>query len=138
MHCSELNLNNFKYDFLNILIFSASSDSIFSNIVQTIHQWKYYLFSFLMMHKSQFLNIAPYDWFCAPESQMTCLAHFIEFPCVRCLCNKIKFALSLISAKLSQIKKDSCQYCPKPHFSRAFPNFWKAVYMCKYNFKPNI
>ncbi len=26
--------------------------------------------------------------------------------------------LSLISAKLSQIKKDSCQYCPKPHFSK--------------------
>ncbi len=20
------------------------------------------------------------------------------------------------------------QYCPKPHFSRAFPNFWRAVY----------
>ncbi len=41
--------------------------------------------------------------------------------------------LSLISAKLSQIKKDSCQYCPKPHFSRAFPNFWRAVYIhhCK-------
>ncbi len=37
--------------------------------------------------------------------------------------------LSLISAKLSQIKKDSCQYCPKPHFSRAFPNFWRAVYI---------
>ncbi len=25
------------------------------------------------------------------ESQMTCLAHFIEFPCVQCLCNKICF-----------------------------------------------
>ncbi len=37
--------------------------------------------------------------------------------------------LSLISATLSQIKKYSCQYCPKPHFSRAFPNFWRAVYV---------
>jgi len=40
--------NNFKDDFLNIQTLR------FSNIVQTIHQWKYDLFSFQMMHKSQF------------------------------------------------------------------------------------
>ncbi len=38
------------------------------NIVQTIHQWKYDLFSFQMMHKSQFHKMYPYDWFCAPGS----------------------------------------------------------------------
>ncbi len=56
--------------------------------------------------------------------------HF--FLCINCLCNKICFrslCCPLISAKLSQIKKDSCQYCPKPHFSRAFPHFWRAVYI---------
>ncbi len=42
MHCLGLNLNNFKGDFLNILIFFAPSDSRFSIIVQTIHQWKAY------------------------------------------------------------------------------------------------
>ncbi len=31
--------------------------------------------------------------------------------------------LSLISANLSQIKKDSCQYCPKPHFLGRFQTF---------------
>ncbi len=29
-----------------------------------------YLFSFQMMHKSQFWKIDPYDWFCAPGSHM--------------------------------------------------------------------
>jgi len=38
------------------------SDSRFSNIVQTIHQWKYDL---LYMHKSQFHKMDTYDWFCA-------------------------------------------------------------------------
>ncbi len=58
---------------------------------------------------------------------------FYFFLCINCLCNKICFRslLSLISAKLSQIKKYSCQYCPKPHFSRAFPNFWRAVYIVR-------
>ncbi len=27
--------------------------------------------------------------------------------------------------------KDLCWYCAKPHFSRAFPNFWRAVYIPK-------
>ncbi len=40
--------------------------------------------------------------------------------------------LSLISAKWSQIKNYSCQYCPKPHFSGAFSNFWRALYNCIY------
>ncbi len=26
-------------------------------------------------------------------------------------------------------EKDLCWYCPKPHFSRASPNFWRAVYV---------
>ncbi len=56
--------NNFKDDFLNIQMFLAPSDSRFSNILQTIHQWKYYLFSFQMMHKSQFPKMDRYDWFC--------------------------------------------------------------------------
>ncbi len=43
----------------------------FSNIVQTIHQWKYYLFSFQMMHTSQFPKIDAYDWFCAPGSHFS-------------------------------------------------------------------
>ncbi len=25
--------------------------------------------------------------------------------------------------------KDLCWYRPKPHFSRTFPNFWRAVYV---------
>ncbi len=50
--------------------FFAFSDSRFSNIVQTIHQWKYDLFSFQMMHKSQFHKMYPYDWFCAPGSHI--------------------------------------------------------------------
>ncbi len=29
-----------------------------------------YLFSFQMMHKSQFRKIDPYDWFCAPGSHI--------------------------------------------------------------------
>ncbi len=53
MHCKELHLNNFKDDFLNIWIFFAPSDSRFSNIVQTIHQWKYYLFSVQMTYKPE-------------------------------------------------------------------------------------
>ncbi len=46
-----------------------------SNIVQTIHQWKYDLCIFQMMHKSQFHKIAPHDWFCAPGShvQQVCM-----------------------------------------------------------------
>ncbi len=40
------------------------------NIVQTIHQWKYYLFSFQMMYTSQILIIDPYDWFCVPGSHL--------------------------------------------------------------------
>ncbi len=40
------------------------------NIVQTIHQWKYNLFSFQMMYKSQFWKIVTYDWFCGPGSQI--------------------------------------------------------------------
>ncbi len=31
-----------------------------------------YLFSFQMMHKSQFHKIDPYDWFCAPGSGSDC------------------------------------------------------------------
>ncbi len=46
--------------------FFAPSDSRFTNIVRTIHQWTYYVFSFQMMHKSQFKKMDPYDWFCAP------------------------------------------------------------------------
>ncbi len=29
-----------------------------------------YLFSFQMMHKSQFQKIDPYDWFCGPGSHI--------------------------------------------------------------------
>ncbi len=36
-----------------------------------IHQWKDYLFSFQMMNTSQFRNIDPYDWFCAPASRIS-------------------------------------------------------------------
>ncbi len=36
-----------------------------TNIGQTIHQWKDYVFSFQMMYKSQFWKIDPYDWICA-------------------------------------------------------------------------
>ncbi len=50
------------------MIFFARSDSRFSNTVQTKHQCKAYLFSFQMMHKSQFPQIDSYDWFCAPWS----------------------------------------------------------------------
>ncbi len=32
-----------------------------------------YLFSFQMMYKSQFQKIDPYDWFCAPGSQILSL-----------------------------------------------------------------
>jgi len=39
----------------------------FSNIVQTIHQWKYDLFSIHMMHTSQYHKN---DWFCAPGSRI--------------------------------------------------------------------
>ncbi len=45
----------------------------FSNIVQTIHQWKYDLFSFQMMHKSH----DPYDWFCAPGSHLQFLNYIL-------------------------------------------------------------
>ncbi len=66
------------------------------------------------------------------DSLQIALANQIEsfhVSSVQCLCNKICFhRLSLISAQLSQVKNDSCQYCPKPHFSRVFPNFWRAVY----------
>ncbi len=59
--------------------FFAPSDSRFSNIVQTIHQWKYYLFSFRIQYKSQFWKIDSYDWFCAPGSHMV-LWHRCEEP----------------------------------------------------------
>ncbi len=38
--------------------------------------------------------------------------------------------LSLISAKWSQIKKDSCQYCPKPHFLGCFQTFGGQCIFC--------
>jgi len=41
------------------------------NIVQTIHQWKAYLFSFQGMSKSQFRKIDPCDWFCGPGLHTT-------------------------------------------------------------------
>ncbi len=56
MHCYELHLDNFKGDYLDFFYF-APSGSRFSNIalsLQTIHQWKSYLFKFQMMYKSQF------------------------------------------------------------------------------------
>ncbi len=52
--------------------------------------------------------------------------------CINCLCNKICFrslCCPLSVQNYHKLKKDSCQYCPKPHFSRAFPNFWRAVYV---------
>ncbi len=39
--------------------------------LQTIHQWKAYLFSFQMMYTSQLKKIYPYDWFCGPGSHFT-------------------------------------------------------------------
>ncbi len=36
-----------------------------------LNQWKAYLFSFQMMHKSQLKKIDPYDWFCGPGSHMS-------------------------------------------------------------------
>ncbi len=42
----------------------------FSNIVQTIHQWKDYLFNFPMMHTSQFHKM---DMFCSPGSETVSL-----------------------------------------------------------------
>ncbi len=45
------------------------------NIVQTIHQWKYYLFSF-QDDVYIYINLKkyPYDWFYAPGSHMYSLA----------------------------------------------------------------
>ncbi len=55
--------NNFKDDFLNILIFLHAQIPDFQILSkQSIHQWKYDLFSFQMIHKSQFRKIYPYYW----------------------------------------------------------------------------
>ncbi len=43
--------------FVAIAIFFSFFFARFSNIVQTIHQWKYDLFIFQMIHTSQFHNI---------------------------------------------------------------------------------
>ncbi len=50
----------------SIFRFFAPTDSRFTNIVQTIHQWKDYLFSFQMVY----IFHDPYDWFCAPGSHI--------------------------------------------------------------------
>ncbi len=38
--------------------------------LQTLYQWKVYLFSFQIMYKSQFRKMYPYDWFCGPGSHI--------------------------------------------------------------------
>ncbi len=73
MHCSELNLNIFKDDFLNyIRFFFAPSDSRFTNIVSrakygpiiTNHTSRKAIYTrFQMMYKSKFRKIYPFDWF---------------------------------------------------------------------------
>ncbi len=60
------NLKGLKMIF-SIFIFFTPSDSRFTNIVQTIHQWKYYLFIFQMMFMYQ--NMDP-DWFWCPGSHI--------------------------------------------------------------------
>ncbi len=79
--CIELNLDNFKGNFLNILFFFAPSDSRFSNrCISTKYcpiLTKAYLFSFQMMYKSQFQEIDPYDWFCGPGSHIELLLYLL-------------------------------------------------------------
>ncbi len=64
--------------FFNILFFLHPQIPDFhivvsqTNIVQTIHQWKYDLFSFQIL---EFRKIDPYDWFCAPGSHIV-LMHY--------------------------------------------------------------
>ncbi len=63
---------NFIWTTLKIIfsIFRFFHTLRFSNIVQTIHQWKYNFFIFQMMRKSQFHKIDSYDWFCG------CITYF--------------------------------------------------------------
>ncbi len=64
-----------------------------SNIAQTIHQWKYYLFSFQMMHTSQLHKIDPHDWFCAPGS------HMLKLQCLT-VCKVLLYTVRCVSGSV--------------------------------------
>ncbi len=66
MHGQEFHLNNFKDDFLNIQMFVHPQIPYFQILSKPYINGNY-LFSFQMMHKSQFHKSDPYDWFCAPH-----------------------------------------------------------------------
>ncbi len=57
------------------------------------------------------------------------------FLCINCLCNKICFrslCCPLSVQNYHKLKKDSCQYCPKPHFLGRFQTFGGLVYIHTY------
>jgi len=54
MQHNRKHMDNFKGDFLHPQIPDFQLVVSWPNIVQTIHQWKAYLFSFQGMSKSQF------------------------------------------------------------------------------------
>ncbi len=100
---------NLKANFSIFCFFCRFSYSSISAKYCPIITIYYYLFSFQMMHKSQFRKNDPYDWFCGPGSHIYTV-HYIYI-----------YSIVTMSSPLKDYNRCSSLACPAPTMNHPVP-----------------